>query len=191
MRDTIHPIYERRSSLPNHFGYYYKMGIFAQYVTKRRYNRYSDQKWKIHLNYPVHLSEDIKVKYLQTILTFLQTKDLSHKIVIKEEDINYRMNRTDPSNTQNGKIITIYCNSEQECFETMKHLDGLFQYYGYHRYPLLPNQQVRNDKLFNNNPFIGYRYASMPRRPYYVPPTDRYGRPIEDIQEKYSLIHQN
>ena len=190
MRETISPIYDRRSLNPYDYGYYYRMGIFAQYVSKRRYNRYSDTGWKIHVNYPVHLSDERKREYLETILTFLQEKDLSHKIVITEDDIKYRMNRNHPRNTQNGKIITIYCHSERECFDTMVQLDHIFHQKGYLQYPLFPDEHFRNDKLFRNNPFIGYRYASMPRRSYYVPPVDRYGRTIEDIQEKYQLpIH--
>ncbi|WP_339061273.1 hypothetical protein [Tepidibacillus marianensis] len=190
MRETIQPIYERKASNGDFFGYYYRMGIFAQFVTKRRYNRYSDEKWKVHINYPIDMSDAVKREYLQTVLTYLQTNDLSHKIVIREDDIRYRMNQDDPFNTQNGKIITIYCHTEWECYRTMDQLDQLFRKRRYIHYPLQPEQRFRNDRVFRDNPLIGYRYASTPRRPYYVPPTNRYGRPIEDLQEKYNLVHQ-
>jgi len=187
MRETIQPIYERRASNGDIFGYYYRMGIFAQYVTKRRYNGYSDENWKVHINYPVDMPDAVKQEYLNTVLSYLHTHDLNHKIVIREDDIRYRMDRDDPFNTQNGKIITIYCHSEWECFRTMDQLDQIFRYKGYIKYPLQPEQQFRNDRLFRANTFIGYRYASTPRRTFYIPPTDRYGRPIEDLQKKYEI----
>ena len=167
------------------YGYYFKSGIFAQYVTKEPYNHYSSKHWKIHINYPLYENESIKKEFLDTILGFLRSYDLNHKVVLYERNILYRMNRPHPANTQNGKIITVYCRSEQECWFALNQLDQLMKSRKYIYYPLKPEQHFRNDRLFRNNPYIGYRYASTPRRPYYVIPLDDFNREIEDIQEKY------
>jgi len=167
------------------YGYYNKSGLFAQYVPYRSYNHYSDKHWKTHINYPLNAPPGIRNMFLEDILGFLQQKDLAHKYVFNENNIKYRMNRPDLDNTQNGKIITIYFNNEEECFETMMELDQLIRRKGYINYPLDPEYQFRNDRIFKNNPYIGYRYASTPRQPFYVIPRDLYGREIEDIQGKY------
>ncbi len=182
MKQTVD--YVTKFSIDIPFGYYYKSGLFAQYVTKRHYNHYSDTYWKIHINYPFYAEEAIKKEFLINILGYLQKKDISHKIVLFEKDI-LRMNRPASDNTQNGKIITIYCNSEEECFQTMDDLNRLIVNMGIQKYPLAMEQNFRNDQLFKGNPYIGYRYASMPRRPFYVVPVDEYGEEVEDIQEKY------
>ena len=167
------------------YGYYFKSGLFAQYVTQEPYNHYSSQHWKIHINYPLFEKEEVKKDFLATILGFLRENDLNHKVVLYERNMMYRMNRAHPANTQNGKIITIYCRSEKECWFALNQLDQITRTKGYINYPLKHEQHFRNDRLFRNNPYIGYRYASSPRRPYYVIPYNQFGQEIEDLQEKY------
>lgn len=184
MKETI--FYQKKRLPKQYYGYYFKSGIFAQYVTKRPYNHYSSKHWKTHVNYPIYQSEEIKSVYLDTILSFLRENDLVHKIVIKEKDIIYRMNLPQKENTQNGKIITIYYTNEGECYQIMEKLDKLIRDKGFDLIPLREEQKFRNDRIFNNNPYIGYRYASTPRRPYYIIPRDKFGNEIEDIQERFS-----
>lgn len=176
--------YEKGQFTLGESGFYFKSRIFAQYVPKRKYTGYSNTNWKIHINYPVLESPAKKRLFLEVILGYLYEKDLNHKIVILEKDI-FRMNNPDIQNTQNGKIITIYCNSEIECIKSMDELDLIIRKKGFITYYLAENQLFRNDRVFNNNPFIGYRHASTPRAPFFIVPLNEDGSEIEDIQMKY------